>query len=119
MTALIFFTAQTASIAFIRAVINRRVQLPEVYDAADLIASNAIKAHSSVIRTQGIALSMSFLLNYPLSNRRLKQHVNFFITNLSYEHPEGRQSAINAVKGKVQNPDHCDTEQSPSHESFL
>ncbi|KAJ8907789.1 hypothetical protein NDN08_007893 [Rhodosorus marinus] len=93
---------KTASIAFIRAVINRRVQLPEVYDAADLIASNAIKAHSSVIRTQGIALSMSFLLNYPLSNRRLKQHVNFFITNLSYEHPEGRQSAINAVKGVIE-----------------
>jgi len=92
---------KTASIAFIRAVINRRVQLPEVYDAADLIASNAIKAHSSVIRTQGIALSMAFLLNYPLSNRRLKQHVNFFITNLSYEHLGGRQSAINAVKGVI------------------
>lgn len=35
-----------------------------------------------------------FLLDYPLSPKRIKQHLNFILENLAYEHESGRLSAI-------------------------
>ncbi len=36
---------------------------------------------------------MQFLVNYPLG-RKLQRHLEFFITQLEYEHESGRESAL-------------------------
>ena len=37
---------------------------------------------------------LMFLLDYPLSPKRLKQHLKFILENLAYEHETGRLTAI-------------------------
>ena len=41
---------------------------------------------------------LQFLLDYPVGERRLQQHLQFLITNLGYEHEAGRASAIELLQ---------------------
>lgn len=40
---------------------------------------------------------MSYLLNYPMSEERLEQHLKQIVLNIKYEHAEGRLSAVSLM----------------------
>ncbi len=44
---------------------------------------------------------LPFLLEYPLGKKRLEKTVNFFISNLSYEFPSGRESVLLVLEGML------------------
>lgn len=41
---------------------------------------------------------MSFLLNFPLSEKRLHGHLEALCANLSFEHPTGRKAALGCLQ---------------------
>ncbi len=43
-------------------------------------------------------MMLQFILDYPLGARRLQHHLQFLITNLSFEHESGRQAAVDTIK---------------------
>lgn len=85
--------------ALVKATIQRRIELPEVYDCVDMAATIAIRSQSTSVRSQATSLSMTFLLNYPMSKRRLRQHLDFYIRNLDFDHVDGRIASLDAIKG--------------------
>ncbi|OAP55622.1 hypothetical protein AYL99_09774 [Fonsecaea erecta] len=89
---------------FIRAVMGRNMQLPELYDLADKIGVLMVTSQSKQARDLARGVFVHFLLGYPQSSSRWSKHQAFLLTNLEYQHAEGRQSvmeAINTLTGKM------------------
>ncbi|CAM9794656.1 unnamed protein product, partial [Ectocarpus sp. 12 AP-2014] len=86
---------QNATFGLIKAVVARRVMLPEVYDLMTKLAELAVTSHRPTLRATSGQTFLTFLLHYPLGEKRLQFHLNQIISGVSYEHAEGRLAALN------------------------
>ena len=95
---------QGVTFNFIRAVMARKIQIPEIYELADKVGMMMVTNHSKGARDSARGVFVHFLLGYPQSSSRWSKQQKFLIKNLEYEYPEGRQSvmeAINTLIGKM------------------
>ncbi|CAM9981843.1 unnamed protein product [Ectocarpus sp. 13 AM-2016] len=87
---------QYATFGLIKAVVARRVMLPEVlYDLMTKLAELAVTSHRPTLRATSCQTFLTFLLHYPLGEKRLQFHLNQIISGLSYTHAEGSLAALN------------------------
>ncbi|CAN0258725.1 unnamed protein product [Ectocarpus sp. 6 AP-2014] len=86
---------QNATFTLIKAVVARRVMLPEVYDLMTKLAELAVTSHRPTLRVTSGQTFLTFLLHYPLGEKRLQFHLNQIVSGVSYEHAEGRLAALN------------------------
>lgn len=93
---------QNATFTLIKAVVSRRVMLPEVYDLMTKLADLAVTSHRPTLRATAGQTFLTFLLQYPLGEKRLQFHLNqvsfFFdccnrLFPLSFFHPPLFQSS--------------------------
>lgn len=89
---------RSAAVALLRAVVSSKVVLPSVYDTMEKVNRLAIHAQSSSLRTACISVSIMFLVTFPLGQRRIRQHLEFFVRNINYELPSGRVAALQAIR---------------------
>ena len=82
---------------FFKAVLQKIVLIPEVYEIMDSVSAIMVTNQSSGARDMARGLYIQFFINYPQSKDRLKKQLAFLTTNLSYEHVEGRQSVMEAI----------------------
>lgn len=87
-----------AALAFVRSVVAAQFKTPELYDAVDDVSMLAVRGQSASLQSSCIAISVSFLVNYPVSAKRIRQQLEFYVRNLSYEHPDGRLAALGALE---------------------
>ena len=88
---------QGVTFNFLRAVISRRVVIPEVYEVMDTIATMMVTSQSQGARDSARGVYFQFLVNYPQGRDRLSKQLGFLVKNLDYKHVEGRQSVMEAV----------------------
>ncbi|GFR52617.1 hypothetical protein Agub_g15133, partial [Astrephomene gubernaculifera] len=89
--------AQPTAFALLRALLGRRVVVPEVYDVMDRVQQIMVRSQAAPVRTCcGVAL-LQFLLDFPLGPQRLKQHVAFLLANLEYEYESGRLQVLDML----------------------
>ncbi|GIL61502.1 hypothetical protein Vafri_15933, partial [Volvox africanus] len=89
--------AQPTAFALLRALLSRRVVVPEVYDVMDRVQQIMVRSQSAPVRNAcGVAL-LQFLLDFPLGPQRLKQHVGFLLANLEYEYESGRLQVLDML----------------------
>ena len=81
-----------------RAVLARRPLLPEVYDVMKTVSSLVVRAGAAETRALCSQALVQFLLDYPLGERRLRQHIDLIAANLEYVYASGRQSALRCVR---------------------
>ncbi|OQU96291.1 hypothetical protein CLAIMM_02396 isoform 3 [Cladophialophora immunda] len=93
---------QGVTFNFIRAVMGRNIQLPELYDLADKIGAMMVTNQTKGARDVARGLYVHFLLDYPQSSSRWSKQQRFLMTNLEYEHPEGRQSVMEAINTLIE-----------------
>ena len=82
---------------FIKAVLQRKIVITEVYEVMDAIAGIMITSPAEATRNVARSLYFSFLLNYPQARSRLTKQLVFLVKNLEYRHVEGRQSVMEAI----------------------
>lgn len=58
---------------------------------------NAASLQSVSVRQLCSSTLLQFLLDYPLGEKRFREHVNFLAANLAYEHESGRLAAIDLL----------------------
>lgn len=92
---------QGVTFNFIKAVMARRMQLPEIYDLVDKIGLMMITSHSRASRDAARGVYVHFLLDYPQSKIRWSKQIKFLVKNLEYQHPEGRTSVMEATNALV------------------
>jgi U3 small nucleolar RNA-associated protein 20 len=80
-----------------QAILARKLVVPEVYDLMEKVQEIMIRSQAAPVRQVSSQVLLLFLLDYPLSPKRLRQHLNFVLGNLSYEHESGRLAAIDML----------------------
>lgn len=92
---------QGVTFNFIRAVMARKIELPEIYELADKIGIMMVTNHTKGARDIARGVYVNFLLEYPQSSARWSKQQKFLMKNLEYDHPEGRQSVMEAINTLV------------------
>ena len=82
----------------LRAILGRRIVLPELYDLMDEIQQLMIRSQSSQARQLSSSTLLQFLLDYPLGSKRMEHHLQFLLINLSYEHETGRKASLDMLE---------------------
>ncbi|KAK7480717.1 hypothetical protein BaRGS_00028085, partial [Batillaria attramentaria] len=75
------------------AILQRKLNVPELHELMSTMESMSITAEAQHLRLQCRQVVMQYLLDYPMG-KKLQQHVEFFVSQLSYEREDGRQSAL-------------------------
>ena len=89
---------RNTTFSLMRAVLARRPLLPEVYDVMKTVSSLVVRAGAAETRALCAQALVQFLLDYPLGERRLRQHIDALAANLEYQYASGRLSALGAVR---------------------
>lgn len=89
---------RSAAVAFLRSMVSAKIMLPSVYDAIEKVNRLIIHSQSSSLSKACISVSVLFFVSYPLGDERVRQHLDFFVRNLSYDLPSGRISALETVR---------------------
>ncbi|KAI8939035.1 hypothetical protein NX059_004875 [Plenodomus lindquistii] len=82
---------------FLKAVMNRHFDVPEMYEAMDKVAEMMITNQTKSARDIARSHYFQFLTSYTQSEKRFKKQMEFLLKNLRYEHMEGRQSVMEAL----------------------
>ncbi|RVX73597.1 hypothetical protein B0A52_02486 [Exophiala mesophila] len=92
---------QGVTFNFIRAVMSRKMQSAQLYDLVDKIGMMMVTNHARSARDVARGVYVHFLLEYPQSSTRWAKQQKFLLKNLDYQHPEGRQSVMEAMNTLV------------------
>ncbi|CAI5487875.1 unnamed protein product [Closterium sp. Naga37s-1] len=95
-------STRTTAFAVLRALLRRRVVVPEVYDAMGRVQLLLLRSHTPSVRQLSAALLLAFLLDYPLGPARLEAHLSFLIVNLKYEHQSGREAVLGMLRAIIE-----------------
>jgi U3 small nucleolar RNA-associated protein 20 len=95
---------QGVTFGFLKAIMNRKIIMPEVYEIMDKVAGMMVTNQTRSLRDAARSSYFHFLMEYPQAKNRFKKQLEFLLKNLRYDHVEGRQSimeALNLVLTKV------------------
>jgi len=84
----------TIALSLLKAIVRRKLLVPDLYDLVTRVARLMVTSQALLIRQQCSQLFLQFLLDYPLGAKRLQQHLDFLVANLSYEHTSGREAVL-------------------------
>ncbi|CAM9357727.1 unnamed protein product [Chrysoparadoxa australica] len=93
---------QHATFTLIRAIVSRKVMLPEVYDLMEQLCKLAVVSHYAPIRASCSSAYLTFLVEYPLGEKRLRQNINQVLAGVEYQYEEGRLAAIEMMEKLLQ-----------------
>ncbi|KAL2508708.1 ARM repeat superfamily protein [Forsythia ovata] len=86
--------ASFVALSLLKAVVHRKLVVPEIYDLVVRVADLMVKSHLEPVRKKCSQILLQFLLDYRLSEKRLQQHLDFLLANLRYEHSTGREAVL-------------------------
>ncbi|XP_020699901.1 small subunit processome component 20 homolog isoform X1 [Dendrobium catenatum] len=87
----------TLALSLLKTIFARKLVVHEIYDIILRVAELMVTSQSEPIRRKCSEILLQFLLEYQLSDKRLQQHMDFLLSNLSYEHPSGRESVLDML----------------------
>ncbi|CAN8063427.1 unnamed protein product [Agarophyton chilense] len=87
-----------AALSVLRSLVVNQAVIPALYEAIEKVNHMAIHSQSRQLRDACTNLSVTFLVSFPLGSKRVRQNLEFFVRNLSYDLPAGRLAALNAIQ---------------------
>ncbi|KAK7865447.1 hypothetical protein R5R35_002325 [Gryllus longicercus] len=101
------FTQQATAFPLLKAILSRKPDIPEIYEIMSKVAQISVICEHDHVRAQARQVFYHFLMNYPLGSK-IETHVNFYISQLSYELEPGRLSAFQIIHRMIATfPDHA------------
>jgi hypothetical protein len=90
-------TRQNATFSLLKAIVDRRLITAEVYDIIDDVSRLLVTSLRPNARSLCASVFLRFLITYPMSDKRLQGHLDFFISNLGYEQENGRRAVLDML----------------------
>ena len=94
------FTRQATAFTLLRAILSRKLVSPALPDLIKHLETLAVTSETPSVRQSCRQITMQYILDYPLGSK-LRNHVEFFISQLEYEYENGRKSALEMVASMV------------------
>jgi len=88
---------QGVAFNFLKAIMNRKIVITEVYEVLDAVAAIMVTNQTKAARVMARGAYFQFIMDYPQSKDRFSKQLGFLVRNLDYKHQEGRQSVMEAV----------------------
>lgn len=88
---------QSSTFQLIKTIIETRVVIPEIYDLVTKLTDQIVLSHRKGVRESCSSAVVSFMMNFPVGNKRLMSHLKQLITNCTYEYETGRLSAMSVL----------------------
>ncbi|OVA05421.1 Down-regulated-in-metastasis protein [Macleaya cordata] len=82
------------ALSLLKAIVSRTLVVPEIYDIVTRVGELMVTSQIEPIRKKCSQILLQFLLDYRLTDKRLQQHLDFLLANLSYEHSSGREAVL-------------------------
>ena len=92
---------QAVVFSMTRAILSRKYVANEIYDLMEDIARIMVTNQTVTIRNLCRQSFMQFLLDYPHGQAKLRQHVNFVVKGLEYEHESGRITILEVFQDMI------------------
>lgn len=92
--------AESASgaLALLKAILSRRLLAASLYDVMERCAVIIVEKDDAVMVRHAQQAVLQYLLDYPLSAKRVEQHLRGWVTNASeYARPQGRLGMLASV----------------------
>lgn len=83
--------------SYIKAVVNRHIQLTEIYELIEKLQNLLLTSPSEQIRTKSGQVLSQFLLVYGKDTKLTKIHLNFLLKNMSFIYESGRLSCYDLI----------------------
>lgn len=94
------FDRQATAFALLKAIITRKLIIPEIHDVMNKVAELSITSELPHVRLQCRQVFHQFLMDYPLG-KKLDKHLAFYMSQLNYEMQPGRESALEMIFGLI------------------
>lgn len=88
---------QGATFAFLKAVLSRKILVPEVYEVMDMVSSVMVTSHGRETRDLARGVYLDFMMEYPQGKNRFAKQLVFLVKNLEFQYPEGRRCILEVV----------------------
>jgi U3 small nucleolar RNA-associated protein 20 len=88
---------QGVTFGFLRAIMNRKIVITEVYEVMDKVAAMMVTNQTRSARDLARSTYFYFLMEYPQAKNRFTKQLEFLVRNLRYDYVEGRQSVMEAL----------------------
>jgi len=75
----------------------RKFLCPDLYDLMETVQDMMVSNVQKTTRTVCASIFVQFLLDYPLEPKRLEQHINHVVKNLTYYDPDGRLQLLEVM----------------------
>ena len=92
---------QKASFELVHALVAARVVNAQIYGLIDSLQDLLIESQHDFVRHSSSDILMRYLLTYPLSQKRLLAHLNFFLKNLDFVYESGRISVLTLLQNII------------------
>ena len=90
-------TFQTAAFQLVREIVATRVLIPEIYDLVTKLAEQIVLSQRKGVREAASSIVVTFLITYPLGEKRVSSQLKQLINNCEFEFEEGRTAALRAL----------------------
>jgi U3 small nucleolar RNA-associated protein 20 len=92
---------QAAVFTVLRAIVARKLVVPEIYDIMDKVGEIMVTSQSAQVQELCRSVLLQFLLDYPQGKGRLRNQMAFFAKNLSYIYESGRKSVMELLSAVI------------------
>ncbi|KAK7107774.1 small subunit processome component 20 homolog [Littorina saxatilis] len=90
-------TRQSTAFSVLKAILKRQLNVPELHELLTSVETMSITAEAHHLRAQCREVVMQYLKDYPLG-KKMEKHFQFYIRQLTYDHEDGRMSALKLLR---------------------
>ena len=88
------YSSQSSVFYCLRAILYRKFLCADLYDLMETIEEMMVSNVSKTTRSACANIFVQFILEYPLESKRLEQHINHMLKNLTYFDADGRMQLL-------------------------